>query len=69
MSALTGRIDELDMQVDRLARFIEGSQRIDRELAAGLGCTESISSIQGHLDRASAACESLERAVRKLPRS
>jgi hypothetical protein len=65
--ALTGRIDEIDVQMDRMARLIEGSQRIDRELAAGLGCAESLSSIQGHVDRASAAVESLARDLRNKP--
>ncbi|WP_433501829.1 hypothetical protein ACQP1K_29465 (plasmid) [Sphaerimonospora sp. CA-214678] len=59
------RIDEIDVQVERVARLVESGQRIDRELAAGLGCSESMASIQGHIDRASASCESLIRDLRK----
>lgn len=65
MSALTSRIDEIDVQVERISRLVESAQQIDRELAAGLGCSESMSSIQGHVDRASASVESLDRDLRK----
>lgn len=65
MAALTSRVDEIDIQVERIARLVESGQRIDRELAAGLGCSESMSSIQGHIDRASAAVESLARDLKK----
>jgi hypothetical protein len=66
MTALSSRVDEIDVQVERIARLVESGQRIDRELAAGLGCSESMASIQGHIDRASAACESLLRDLRKF---
>lgn len=69
MTALSSRVDEIDVQMDRIGRLVESGQRIDRELAAGLGCSESMVSIQGHVDRASAAIESLDRELRKKPSS
>jgi hypothetical protein len=63
------RIDDIDVQVERVARLVESGQRIDRELAAGLGCSESMSSVQAHIDRASAACESLLKDLRKYKSS
>jgi hypothetical protein len=65
MSVVTDRIDEIDVQMERIARLVGGAQSIDKELAAGLGCTESMSGIQSHVDRASAAAESLNRDLRK----
>lgn len=65
MSALTARVDEIDVQMERMKRLIEGAQTIDRELAAGLGCNESMSGIQGHIDRAIGTVESLDRDLRK----
>ncbi|MEV7014109.1 hypothetical protein [Streptosporangium sp. NPDC051022] len=65
MSALTSRVDEIDVQIERIARLIDSAQQIDRELAAGLACQESMTSIQGHVDRASASVESLDRDLRK----
>ncbi|WP_329094293.1 hypothetical protein [Streptosporangium sp. NBC_01469] len=65
MSAVTDRIDEIDVQMERISRLIGAAQNIDRELAAGLGCTESLSSIQSHVDRASASVESLHLDLRK----
>jgi hypothetical protein len=65
MSALTSRIDEIDVQIERIARLVASAQQIDRELAAGLGCSESMASIQGRVDRASASVESLDRDLRK----
>ncbi|MGW5266979.1 hypothetical protein ACWEQG_38900 [Microbispora sp. NPDC004025] len=66
MSSFGARIDEIDVQVERVARLVESSQRIDREMAAGLGCSEPMASIQGHIDRASASCEVLLRDLRKF---
>lgn len=65
MSALTSRVDEIDVQVERVSRLMDAAQQIDRELAAGMACQESMTSIQGHIDRASAAVESLDRELRK----
>ncbi|MET8341011.1 hypothetical protein [Streptosporangium canum] len=67
MSVLTGRVDEIDVQMERVARLIQSAQPIDRELAAGLACAESLSSIQGTIDRALASVESLDREMRKKP--
>ncbi|MFC7650302.1 hypothetical protein ACFQX6_65765 [Streptosporangium lutulentum] len=65
MSVVTDRIDEIDVQMERIARLVASAQTIDKELAAGLGCDESMPSIQSHVDRASAAAESLDRDFRK----
>ncbi|GAA3430382.1 hypothetical protein ACQP10_38525 (plasmid) [Streptosporangium sandarakinum] len=65
MSAVTDRIDEIDVQMERIARLVASGQNIDRELAAGLATDESMASIQSHVDRASAAAESLDRDLRK----
>lgn len=67
MSVLGSRVDEIDVQVERVSRLVSAAQPIDRELAAGLACQESMASVQGHIDRASAAVESLERELRKKP--
>lgn len=65
MSFVTDRIDEIDVQMERIARLVASGQQIDKELAAGLATDESMTSIQGHVDRASAAAESLDRDFRK----
>lgn len=65
MSALTARIDDIDVQIEKLARLITSSQEIDREMACGLGCAEPIASIQSRVDQGSAAVESLDRDLRK----
>ena len=65
MSALTSRVDEIDVQVERLARLIDVSQQIDREMAYGHGCSEPIAAVQSRVDQASAAVESLDRDLRK----
>lgn len=62
---LGSRVDEIDVQIERVARLIESGQRIDRELAAGLATSQPIASVQADIDRASAACESLIRDLRK----
>lgn len=64
-TGLAGRVDDIDVQMERIARLVSAAQDIDRELAAGLACQESMAGIQGHVDRASAAAESLDRDIRK----
>jgi hypothetical protein len=50
--------------MERIARMIESSARIDRELAAGLGCTASLTSVQTRIDQGLASCESWLKAIR-----
>jgi hypothetical protein len=68
VSALTSVIDDVDIQVERVARLIQSAQRIDREMAAGLGCAAPMSSVQSDIDRASAAVDALDRDLRKTKR-
>jgi hypothetical protein len=63
------RIDDIDVQVERVARLVESGQRIDRELAAGLATSQSMASVQSDIDRASAACESVLKDLRKYKSS
>jgi hypothetical protein len=56
MSAV-GYVDDIDVQIEKIHKLIEGGARIDPELAAGLATTESLGSVQRKLDRACAAAE------------
>jgi hypothetical protein len=69
MSALTARVDDIDVQIEKLQRLIESGSRLDPELAAGLGCTESLTSIQRKIDRTAAAVEALDGHIRDLRRN
>lgn len=62
---LSSRIDDIDVQMERVSKLIDKAARIDRELAAGLGCNESMSSVQSKIDRSLEASESLLKEVRK----
>jgi hypothetical protein len=66
MSALTSRIDEIDVQVEKIHRLIEGGSRVDPELGAGLATTEPMSAVQRKIDHAAAASESFDRDLRDL---
>ncbi|MEU4235613.1 hypothetical protein AB0F17_66095 [Nonomuraea sp. NPDC026600] len=61
---LGSRVDDIDAQMDRVASLIDSAGRIDRELAAGLGCNASMASVQVRIDTALANTESLLKAVR-----
>jgi hypothetical protein len=69
MSALLGRVDDIDVQIDKIQKLIEAGSRIDPELAAGLGCAESLTNVQKKIDRAAAGAESLERHLKDLKRA
>lgn len=60
---LASRSDEIDGQVEKIRRLIEGGSRIDPELAAGLATTESLSSIQKKLDQLAAGVDNLYREM------
>lgn len=65
---LSGRIDDIDVQIERIHRLIDSASRIDPELAAGMATAESLASVQRKIDQASAACEDVEHHVREVLR-
>jgi hypothetical protein len=69
MSALTSRVDDIDVQIEKIQRLIEAGSRVDPELAAGLGCAESLTNVQKKIDQAAAGAESLDRHLRDVRRS
>jgi hypothetical protein len=64
-SILSGRLDEIDAQVEKIHRLIEGGAKIDPELAAGLATTEPMPGVQRKIDQMSAAVEELDRQFKK----
>lgn len=68
MIQLGARVDEIDVQIDRIQRLIDAGSRQDPELGAGLGAREDLSSVQRKIDQAAAACESLDGHIRDLTR-
>lgn len=64
-STIGSRIDDVDVQMERVARQIDSAAHIDRELAAGLGCSASMTSVQNSIDGALAECETLQSAIRR----
>lgn len=58
------RLEEIDAQVDKVQRLIEGASRDDVELAAGLATTESMTTVQRKLVAYEAAIESLSKDIR-----
>lgn len=64
-SMLNGRLDEIDAQVEKIHRLIEGGARLDPELAAGLATTEPMPGVQRKLDQMAAAVEALDRDLKK----
>lgn len=67
-TAIQGRIDEVDYEIEKIHRLIDGASRYDPELAAGLGSGEDLSSVQRKIDKAMAACEALNEHHTKLLR-
>lgn len=67
-AVLSGRIDDIDVQVEKIYRLIESASRIDPELAAGMATGESLGSVQRKIDQASAACEDVDHHVRQVLR-
>jgi len=65
---LGSRVDEVDVQIEKVYRLIDSASRLDPELAAGLATTESLSSVQQKIDQASAEAERVEQHVRKALR-
>lgn len=58
------RLEEIDAQIDKVQRLIEGASREDPELAGGLATTEAMSSVQKKLVQFEAGIESLARDIR-----
>lgn len=65
---LASRVDEVDVQMDRIARLIDGGARMDPELAAGLGCSESLGSIEKTIDAANLAVLEFGEVIRQAAR-
>jgi hypothetical protein len=65
---LGARVDEIDVQIDKVHRLIDSGSRKDPELAAGLASGEDLGSVQRKIDQAAAACEALDGHVRDLMR-
>jgi hypothetical protein len=58
------RLEEVDAQVDKVQRLIEGASRIDNELAGGMATTEPLTTVQKKLVGFEAAAESLSRDIK-----
>jgi hypothetical protein len=65
---LSSRVDEIDVQIEKIHRLIENGTRDDPELGAGLGTGEALASVQRKVDQAAAACETLDGHLRDLAR-
>jgi hypothetical protein len=61
---LRGAVDAIDVRIERIARLIDTGAAIDRELAAGLACKASMTSIQSDIDVALATVDRLQKAIR-----
>jgi hypothetical protein len=66
---LKGPVDDIDVQVERIRRLIDAAARKDPELAAGLGSTESMTSVQRKLDEALTVTEELDHHLTRLDTS
>uniref|UniRef100_UPI003F49920E hypothetical protein n=1 Tax=Amycolatopsis sp. CA-290885 TaxID=3239925 RepID=UPI003F49920E len=60
MSLVSGRLDDVDMQIEKIHRLVDGAIRLDPELATGAATTESLASVQRKIDQAAAGVEDLE---------
>jgi hypothetical protein len=69
MDSLAGRVDTIDVLMDKIRRSIEKGSRDDPEMAAGLGTGDSLGNVQRQIDRAAAACEALHYQVRDVIRA
>ena len=68
MTVLMSRVDDIDVQIERIKRLIESGSRLDPELGAGLGCSESLTSVQRKVDQAVASCDALNSHLKDLRR-
>jgi glutamate-1-semialdehyde aminotransferase len=63
---LAGRVDEIDAQVEKVHRLIEGASKEDPDMAAGLATTEPMTGIQRKIDQMAAAVDTLDKQLRAL---
>jgi hypothetical protein len=65
---LSGRIDEIDVVIDKIQRLIEHGSKDDAELGAGIATGTSMSAVQRSIDKACAAADELEGHVKDVVR-
>jgi hypothetical protein len=65
---LRDRLESIDVQVEKIRLLIEDGSRLDYELGAGLGCTDSLTNIEHKIDAALAVADELDRHIRLLKR-
>lgn len=65
-SILSGRLDEIDAQVDKVQRLVEAGCKDDPDMAAGLATTEPMPAIQHKIDQFAASVEALDRDLKKI---
>ena len=66
---LTGRIDEIDVQIDKVHRLIDTAGRDDPEVAAGAASSQKAGNIQRKIDQACASVEALDGHIRDVVRA
>jgi hypothetical protein len=64
MTSLRTRIDDIDVQIERIRKAVEAASFIDPEIAAGMATTTSMGAIQRSVDQAAACSTDLDWAVR-----
>jgi hypothetical protein len=69
VSAVGARVDDIDVQVEKIQRLIEHAGRFDPELAAGLATGQTLQGVERELNQASAVCEDLEHHLRDVVRN
>lgn len=60
MSLVAGRVDEIDVQMDRIHRLVDGAMLKDPELAIGAATTQSLGGLGRQIDQALASVLDLE---------
>ncbi|MFC0437681.1 hypothetical protein [Kutzneria buriramensis] len=63
---LTGRVDEIDVQIEKVHRLIETAGRDDPDVAAGAASAQKAGNVQRKIDQACAAVETLDGHIRDL---
>lgn len=59
------RVEDVDVQMERITRLVDTAATIDRELAAGLATSTSMTGVQRSIDVALASAEELAKDIRK----
>lgn len=59
------RVEDVDVQMERITRLVDTAATIDRELAAGLATSNSMTGVQRSIDVALASAEELAKDIRK----